>query len=231
MSIDTIRPSAVHPRDVEQPERDRPPSRTGIGRIVAGSMAAGLVVAVALVAAPFIPARAHVLTGVVLLGFAVGWALLAVLSVQFTDHPQRWAAAPAAFLTVAGFVSLLGADTAVGHAFRWMWPPLLLVLAVWSITRARRRTPRRARRWLVYPLLAGLALSAIGGGYETVRESIDAAAYPMPGQLVDVGGHRLHLNCTGSGASLRAAGCGSPALGLRVYTGSASTFGTRTVNT
>ena len=57
--------------------------------IVAASMAAGLVVAVALVAAPFIPARADVLTGVVLLGFAVGWALLAVLSVRVSDRPQR----------------------------------------------------------------------------------------------------------------------------------------------
>ena len=28
----------------------------------------------------------------------------------------------------------------------------------------------------------------------------DARAYPMPGQLIDVGGHRLHLNCTGSGS-------------------------------
>ena len=80
-----------------------------------------------------------------------------------------------------------------------MWPPVLLAIVVWSITRARRQLPGRARRWLVYPLLAGLALSAIGGGYETVRESIDAAAYPMPGQLIDVGGHRLHLSCTGSG--------------------------------
>jgi pimeloyl-ACP methyl ester carboxylesterase len=136
---------------------------------------------------------------VVLLGFAVGWALLAVLSMQFTDHPQRWAAAPAAFLAVVGLISILGSDTAVGHAFRWVWPPVLLGVVVWSITRARRQTPRRARRWLVYPLLAGLGLSAVGGGYETVRESIDAAAYPMPGQLVDVGGHRLHLNCAGSG--------------------------------
>jgi pimeloyl-ACP methyl ester carboxylesterase len=163
-------------------------------------MAAGLVVAVALVAAPFIPATADVLTGVVLLAFASGWALLAVWSVRVSDHPQRWAAAPALFLTVAGLVSLVGSDTAVGHGFRWVWPPLLLALAVWSITRARRQTPGRARRWLVYPLLAGLGLSAIGGGYETVRESIDAAAYPMPGQLVDVGGHRLHLSCTGSGS-------------------------------
>lgn len=39
---------------------------------------------------------------------------------------------------------------------------------------------QQGRRWMVYPLLAGLALSAIGGGYETVRESIDAAAYPCP---------------------------------------------------
>jgi pimeloyl-ACP methyl ester carboxylesterase len=32
-----------------------------------------------------------------------------------------------------------------------------------------------------------------------VREALDARAYPPPGQLVDVGGHRLHLQCTGSG--------------------------------
>jgi pimeloyl-ACP methyl ester carboxylesterase len=76
---------------------------------------------------------------------------------------------------------------------------LLLGIVVWSITRARRQLPCRVRRWPVYPLLVGLGLSAIGGGYETVRESVDAADYPMPGQLVDVGGHRLHLSCTGSG--------------------------------
>jgi pimeloyl-ACP methyl ester carboxylesterase len=40
----------------------------------------------------------------------------------------------------------------------------------------------------------------MGGGYETVRESLDATAYPAPGRLIDVGGHRLHLNCTGSGS-------------------------------
>ncbi len=200
MSNDTSRPPAVRPLDVEPPKPVQSASSGRIALIIAASMAAGLVVAVALVAAPFIPATADVLTGVVLLAFAFGWALLTVLSVQLSDQPQRWAAAPAVFMTVAGLIALLGPDTVVGHGFRWVWPPLLLVLVVWSITRARRRTPSRARRWLVYPLLAGLALSAIGGGYETVRESIDAAAYPMPGQLIDVGGHRLHLNCTGSGS-------------------------------
>ena len=167
MSTNTVRPSAVRPPDVEGPGPHQRSSRAGIGWIVAGSMAAGLVVAVTLVAAPFIPARADVLTGVVLLGFAVGWALLAVLCLRFSDHPQRWAAAPAAFLAVAALISLLGLDTVVGQGFRWLWPPLLLAIVVWSIIRARRQTPRRARRWLVYPLLAGLGLSAIGGGYET----------------------------------------------------------------
>src|SRR5215204_6521067 len=33
-----------------------------------------------------------------------------------------------------------------------------------------------------------------------LRESLEARAYPMPGQLIDVGGHRLHLYCTGSGS-------------------------------
>jgi pimeloyl-ACP methyl ester carboxylesterase len=66
--------------------------------------------------------------------------------------------------------------------------------------RAHRQLRSRSRRWLVYPLLLVLSLDSIGGGYETVQESIDATAYPMPGQLIDVGGHRLHLNCTGSGS-------------------------------
>jgi pimeloyl-ACP methyl ester carboxylesterase len=48
-------------------------------------------------------------------------------------------------------------------------------------------------------VLAVLLAASLGGGFETVRESLDARAYPMPGQLVDVGGYRLHLHCTGSG--------------------------------
>ena len=196
----TVHAAHSLPQDVELPEHDHRPSRIGIGGIVTGSMAAGLFVAVGLVAAPFIPARPDVLTAVVLIGFAVGWALLAVLSMRVSDHPQRWAAAPAVFLTVAGLISLLGEDTAIGHVFRWVWPPVLLVLVVWSITRARGQMPSRARRWLVYPVLAVLAIAAVGGGYQTVREALDARAYPPPGQLVDIGGHRLHLHCTGSGS-------------------------------
>jgi pimeloyl-ACP methyl ester carboxylesterase len=87
----------------------------------------------------------------------------------------------------------------VPKVFGWVWPPLLLGLVVWMFVQAHRQLRSRTRRWLLYPVLAVLALASIGGGYETVRESLDARAYPPPGQLIDVGGHRLHLNCTGSG--------------------------------
>ena len=43
------------------------------------------------------------------------------------------------------------------------------------------------------------ALCAVGGGHQTIREALDRRTYVAPGQLVDVGGHRLHLNCAGSG--------------------------------
>jgi pimeloyl-ACP methyl ester carboxylesterase len=61
-----------------------------------------------------------------------------------------------------------------------------------------RQLQSRGGRWLLYPVIAMLALASIGGGYETLGEAADAKAYPMPGQLIDVGGHRLHLSCTGA---------------------------------
>jgi pimeloyl-ACP methyl ester carboxylesterase len=48
--------------------------------------------------------------------------------------------------------------------------------------------------------LAALTLASVGTGYETVGESVDTTAYPMPGELINVGGRRLHLRCTGSGS-------------------------------
>src|SRR5215204_7830874 len=68
------------------------------------------------------------------------------------------------------------------------------------IIKVRRQVRSRSARLLLYPVLAVLAIASIGGGYQTVRESLEAKAYPPPGQLVDVGGHRLHLYCTGSGS-------------------------------
>jgi pimeloyl-ACP methyl ester carboxylesterase len=172
-----------------------------IGRIVIGCLAAGLVVALALIVGPFAGAQEHVITGTVLLAFASSWALLATLSILWTDQPQRWAAMPAGFMGLAGAGLLAFATSGlVIDALGWVWPPLLLVLIAGTVVRVRRDLHSRTRSWVVYPLLGIYALSALGGGYERVRESLDRRMYVAPGQLVDVGGHRLHLRCAGSGS-------------------------------
>src|SRR4051794_23263430 len=45
-----------------------------------------------------------------------------------------------------------------------------------------------------------LGLALLGAAYESVSEAADARAYPPPGQMVDVGGYRLHINCVGTGS-------------------------------
>jgi pimeloyl-ACP methyl ester carboxylesterase len=183
------------------PTHPDPEPRRRIGWIVAWSLGTGLLVGLLLVAAPFIPAKEGAVTGALLCGFALGWAMLAVLSVRLTAQPQRWAAAPAVFMGLGGLL-LIGFGSSVREVLNWAWPPALLALVIWVVAHARRRlrSRSRSRRWLLYPVLATLTLASIGGGYETAREAADAEAYPMPGQLIDVGGHRLHLNCTGSGS-------------------------------
>ena len=171
-----------------------------IGGIVTGCLAGGLAVALVLVLGPLAGAREPVITGTVLLTCAASWALLAIASTLWTAHPQSWAVALAAFMAAAGVALLVFApgDSVIAAA-GWVWPPLLLALLARTAMRVHRDLHGRARTWLVYPLLAGYALCALGGGYQTVRESIDRRTYVGPGELVDVGGHRLHLNCAGSG--------------------------------
>src|ERR687883_603441 len=79
-----------------------PPRRIPMGWVVAGSLAVGLVLALLLPFARFIPAGESAITGAVLIGFALGWAMLAVLSVLLMHQPQRWAAFPALFMGVGG---------------------------------------------------------------------------------------------------------------------------------
>jgi pimeloyl-ACP methyl ester carboxylesterase len=165
---------------------------------VAGSFAAGWVVALLLAVAPFVPAEVPRVTGALLCGYALGWAMLAVLSVRFTEQPQRWAWALAAFMGAGGLL-LLSFGSSVMGALAWVWPPVLLVLVVWAWVQVRRRLNSRSRPLLVYPLLLVLALASVGGAYQVLGARADAKAYPMPGDLVDIGGRSLHLRCAGSG--------------------------------
>lgn len=119
----SVNPNQVRAdRGQDRQSRPEPGLRGHIGRIVAGSLASGLVAALLLVAAPFIPAEESAVAGAVLCGFALGWAMLAVLSARFTDQPQRWAAAPAVFMGVGGLL-LIGFGTTVREMLNWVWPP------------------------------------------------------------------------------------------------------------
>lgn len=67
------------------------------------------------------------------------------------------------------------------------------------------QTPRRhRRRWLlivlggalVLVLLCGIAFLGVG---QSAKAQL-AAEYPAPGELVNIGGYKLHLNCMGEGS-------------------------------
>lgn len=175
----------------------RAPRRGHIGRVVVGSMATGLLAAVVALIGPAAGAREHVVAGFALLSFAGGWALLARWSTRGTDQPQRWAAVPAAAMAVAGAGMLAFAPTS--SAAGWVWAPATIALAAFVAVQSRRHLRSRSRPLVIYPVCAALALGGVGGLYETAREASDTTAAAMPGRLVDVGGHRLHIACTGSG--------------------------------
>ena len=59
-----------------------------------------------------------------------------------------------------------------------------------------KRRGRGCLRWLGGVVVLVLGLILAGTIYESVAEAADIQAYPPPGQMVDVGGYRLHINCT-----------------------------------
>jgi pimeloyl-ACP methyl ester carboxylesterase len=170
-----------------------------MGRLVTVSLGSGLIAAVAVAAAPFVPVEESALTGAVLSGFAVGWVVLWLLSIRRTDQPQRWAAVPASYMGAAGLL-LVDGGSPVREAFTWVWPPTLLALAVWMWRRTRRDMSSRGGRIQVYVVSAVLTATAVGGGYEAIGEATDATGTPSTGRLVDVGGHLLYISCVGSGS-------------------------------
>lgn len=59
---------------------------------------------------------------------------------------------------------------------------------------------RHILRWFGWLAILLAVLILVGTVYEPIAEASDARAYPPPGRLVDVGGYRLHINCTGAGS-------------------------------
>jgi pimeloyl-ACP methyl ester carboxylesterase len=177
-------------------------NRTGpIRRVIAATVLTGMIAAAVLTLVVSAGATEPVITASALLGFALGWAVLAVLSARLTDQPQRWAWVPTAALGVTGLGLLVLAPDDHGMTVAgWAWPPLLLALAIWMGVRVRRSLAAGSGRWLLYPVVAVTAAAAVGGMAESVALAADQRSSAMPGQSYDVGGHRLHLDCTGTGS-------------------------------
>jgi pimeloyl-ACP methyl ester carboxylesterase len=178
----------------------RQTATSSLARVLLGSLLTGLVGALALPLLVFPGAPEHLITGSILLAFAAGWALLAVLSIRLTTRPQRWALVPATVLAATGLLLVTFAPgNGVLTGAGWVWPPALFVLVLWMIVQLRRAMTGRAR-WLLYPVIGALALASVGGLAETVALHRDAAGMPMPGISYEVRGHRLHLQCAGAGS-------------------------------
>jgi pimeloyl-ACP methyl ester carboxylesterase len=81
--------------------------------------------------------------------------------------------------------------------------PLLLLLIA-GVTTASGHSARSIMRGLRYLVVAELillvVLAAIGATYEARSRSRDRRLYQPPGKLVDIGGYKLHLYCSGSGS-------------------------------
>jgi pimeloyl-ACP methyl ester carboxylesterase len=67
-------------------------------------------------------------------------------------------------------------------------------------SRPRRTIRRRLLRVLIICSLTLVGLLLLGLSYQAIASALDASHYPAPGKLVDIGGYRLHINCTGTGS-------------------------------
>jgi pimeloyl-ACP methyl ester carboxylesterase len=198
---------------------DRIPLATGFARILGGllmndssrtastrspvlaifvSLVAGVAFAVALVFTLASGGSEPLVTGSVLFAFGIGWGLMRFLSTRFSAQPQAWTAVPAAVLGSVGLgLMVFQPDPAVMDFLGWVWPLAIAGLAIWMFGQVRA-TLRGRGLWLLVPVIAVLLAFAIGGGLTTVSTAT-AVARAGAGKMIDVGGHRLYIECTGSG--------------------------------
>ncbi|HEX5913590.1 MAG TPA: alpha/beta hydrolase, partial [Rubrobacter sp.] len=63
-----------------------------------------------------------------------------------------------------------------------------------------RRIIRRIGMAILGLVVALLVLAVLGAIYQAISTELAERAYPPPGEMVDVGGYSLHINCVGQGS-------------------------------
>ncbi|MGA9346435.1 MAG: hypothetical protein WBV37_15115, partial [Nocardioidaceae bacterium] len=191
-----IKPSVSPETDIGAP----PTSRGPIARSIAASVAAGLGTALALALMVFPGAAESTITGSMLVGFGLGWALMGLLSTRLTSCPQRWTAVPAIAMGASGLgLLVVRPDSAAMTWISWSWPAPMLALVFWMSVQVRRG-PSGPGRWLLAPVIAVLGLAAVAASYENIVVVRDQRTFAAPGAMYDVGGHELYLDCHGHGS-------------------------------
>ena len=59
---------------------------------------------------------------------------------------------------------------------------------------------RRIGKALLWSIVVLLVLAIAGAIYQAIATERAERAYPPPGEMVDVGGYSLHINCVGQGS-------------------------------
>ena len=153
-----------------------------MARIVAASLAAGMAAALLLTLVVFAGGTESAITGSALRRLRV--RVVADRRARprgYTNQPQRWAAVPAVAMGGTGLALLVftpGYDAmtaaelgvAAGHAGAGAWMFVQM-----------RRSLTGAGRWLLTPVIAVLALAAVGATYENVSLVRDQTPTPRPG--------------------------------------------------
>jgi pimeloyl-ACP methyl ester carboxylesterase len=106
---------------------------------------------------------------------------------------------PAVFLGTIGLgLIVLQPSPAVMDLMSWVWPPALAILAIWMVAQVRRHLRGRGR-WFVVPVIASLFVFSAGGAIAAVSAANGLGAVAQTGRMIDVGGRRLYIECTGTG--------------------------------
>ena len=83
-------------------------------------------------------------------------------------------------------------------------------------TRSKSRAFLWLKRMALWLIVGILSLATVGAIYQVIATKLDQRTYAIPGQMIDVGGYRLHLYCTGANVD------GSPTVILETGLGSIS---------
>jgi hypothetical protein len=75
-----------------------------------------------------------------------------------------------------------------------------VILAIKFLTAEENYIKTKAFRIISIFVLVTLVLVLVTVTAGAIAKSNLAKKYPAPGQLVDVGGYKLHINCTGQGS-------------------------------